>query len=761
MSRSEEGGRAEGNSAPVIDSKGMGRFDELKHTQEPGRGAPSFDPIPSELEPFRETRYELIRLHSHRDLDPNGRSIGKQPLSGWRTEHVLSVDEAQTRLCGCQNVGVRLRACDLVVDVDPRNFAPEDDPLKRIEEDLGICFDDFPHVITGSGGSHFYMTLPKGFQSVESLKAYQGVEFKTFGRQMVSPGSIHPSTGQPYIWDPLSVSLTSNIEAPKELLDLIRKPITKDNAEPGELTAEQLALALEGLDPVSYSEHDRWLELMMACHHATAGDGREEFANWSAKDPEYSDHGQIVRQRWDSLSTNRSGRQVTVKTLFKALHDAKRSDLIPRNKAKDDFPDDLVGEGGLEPRSGIEDEWVYVIDAEVFVRRSDGKKWSKEQWKAAHADCYDGEIVNAVFKGKLRVRKFESLTYLPCSSEFPDGEEGIRYNIWRDSSIKPIAGDVSVFLDHMSNLIPDEQERSFALDYLAMIVQNPARKVNYALLVRGAQGTGKSWIGRIMTAIIGSRNVVFPSNDEVLSKWTIWTEGSSLAVIEELMARGRIDMAARLKPIITGPTLRIEEKQRSIYTIPNHLNLIAFTNHEDALPIEAGDRRWLVISSEMEPKDEAYYDRLFAFLDGDGPSAVKHYLLARRVQLKPKGMAPNTKGKAEMRRRTLSEAEQYLGYMFEAHEGPFAFDLVRLDDLVECVPVELKRRTRNIRAKVADWLKVEVGAYKHTRYTKSTGDRRLSCQLWSIRNHDKWREAGAAARADAFMHRYDEEATVE
>lgn len=368
-----------------------------------------------------------------------------------------------------------------------------------------------------------------------------------------------------------------------------------------------------------------------------------------------------------------------------------------------------------------------------------------------------GDLKRKHGETKLRVRKFESLVYLPGKSEFPDGEEGGRYNIWRDSGVDATPGNVAAFLDHIGNVVPDEIERGYVLDYLAMLVQSPGRKVHYALLIRGGQGTGKSWIGRMMTAIIGAPNVVFPSNDEVLSQWTVWTEGSCLAVIEELMARGRLDMANRLKPIITEPTLRIEEKKRSIYTIPNHLNLIAFTNHEDALPLENGDRRWLVISSEMRPLDEGYYERLFAFLDGDGPAAVKHYLMQRKVVLNPKGMAPTTRGKQEMRRRSLSEAEQYLAELLEGHEGPFAFDLVRLEELVACVPTDLKRHTRNVRTKVAAWLKDEVGAVKHTRYTKGDDDARPSCQLWSIRNHDEWAGAGAAARAEAYQRRHGDE----
>lgn len=765
MTYSEESGRAGDNGAPNGEGLGMGNFDAPLNGASSAPRAPLFPFNPAELEPFRDTGFELIPLHAPNALDARGRAVGKAPFKGWANAEPLSVNEAKQHLTEGGNIGVRLRRCDLVVDVDPRNFKPGDDPVARMQQDLSFRLDDFPQVATGGGGAHYYMHISGDVEINETVEVYPGIEFKSAGRQMVAPGSVHQDTHKPYLWDPLSEPLDTVADAPEALLTLLRKPEPTVSTEAGEVSPEQLAEMLKGLDPAKFREQARWLELMMASHHATAGAGRDEFVEWSISDPEYADDSLVISKRWDSLKSDRGGRSVTARTLYKALLDAGQGDLIPRPNAQDDFADDLQLDGALSPdakSAKLADDWVYVIDAEVFVRRSDGKKWSKDQWRSAHANLYDGEIVTAAFKGKLGIKKYETLVYVPGASEFPDGKDGRRYNIWRDSGIVAAPGDVSVFLEHMANMFPDETERNHVLDYLALLVQHPGEKVHYALLARGGQGTGKSWIGRMMTAIIGAPNVVFPSNDEVLSQWTVWTEGSCLAIIEELMARGRLDMANRLKPIITEPTLRIEEKKRSIYMIPNHLNLIAFTNHEDALPIEAGDRRWLVVSSPMKPRDDAYYERLWAFLAGDGPASVKHYLLTRQVTLNPKGMAPRTKGKDEMRRRSLSEAEQYLAEMLEGHEGPFAFDLIRLEELIDCVPYDLKRHARNVRGRVSDWLKNEVGAVKHTRYTKADDCDRPSCQLWSVRNHEDWEAVGAAARADAFRQRYaDQVAAIE
>jgi hypothetical protein len=214
-------------------------------------------------------------------------------------------------------------------------------------------------------------------------------------------------------------------------------------------------------------------------------------------------------------------------------------------------------------------------------------------------------------------------------------------------------------------------------------------------------------------------------------------------VIEELMALGRLEVVNRLKPIITDPTLRIENKNCKLYSIPNHLNLMCFTNHEHALKIEHGDRRWMVIFSPAERREDAYYAGLFGFLEGSGPAAVKHWLARRTIRLNPYGVAPATPGKEEMRRLSMGDMESHLLARLEDGGAPFDFDLVRLEDVVSAAP----RGTRDVRSRAELFLKREAKAVRHDRYTK--GDRK-SWTLWSIRDHDRWRKAGAAARIDAY-----------
>lgn len=307
--------------------------------------APTFNFEPGQLDAFRETGFDLIPLHVPNALDQRGRPIGKAPYKGWRKDRALTVDEAVEHM-GDSNVGVRLAADDLVIDVDPRNFAEGDDPLARLAKDLDLDLSQYPTVVTGSGGKHIYMKMPAGTLVRDTVEKYQGVEFKAQGRQVVAPGSVHPDTLKPYLL--MSGDLANVPAAPEALIGTIQRPDRTSVDGGGEYSPEWLSAALELLDPADFRDHSRWLELMMACHHATAGEARDEFVEWSTSDPQYSTHGVLVGRRWDSLHSDKSGRQITVRTLFKELNKAGVASMIDFQPdaatVAADFPDDLEPE---------------------------------------------------------------------------------------------------------------------------------------------------------------------------------------------------------------------------------------------------------------------------------------------------------------------------------------------------------------------------------------------------------------------------------
>ncbi len=175
------------------------------------------------------------------------------------------------------NYGVVLQDTDLVIDVDPRNFPPGQDPLAALvsilelprpkqdtpnsphhEPTLADAFDTFT-VRTGSGGYHIWLKKPPAFPIKCILQAYPGIEFKTKGTQVVGPGCIHPDTKMPYVVHTGRVTHIRN--AKTDLLALLKK------YDP--------TLSLTPQSP-TYSDDEqtisRYIEYLQKAHPAVQGD---------------------------------------------------------------------------------------------------------------------------------------------------------------------------------------------------------------------------------------------------------------------------------------------------------------------------------------------------------------------------------------------------------------------------------------------------------------------------------------------------------
>ncbi|MDN7447313.1 AAA family ATPase [Burkholderia multivorans] len=293
--------------------KGLDKHEQVNHAAATLRDTPSFE----SADDYRRVRLELIPLR-RRDKAPADRRWQERAYDHGETL-------ARAKRDGL-NLGVRLPPDVVVVDVDPRNFPPGIDSLAELAQAAGLDLHAAPHVLTGNlehPGHHFYFRKPAGVILLESVEGFEGVELKSAGRQVVAAGSVHP-TGGTYRWAPDSPPLHDMPDLPARLVEMARRPDRPkgSSAGAGELTPDQLAKTLEQLDPCDFGEkqHERWKDLMMACHFATDGEGRQEFIDWCMGDPTY--HGQewIVGRRWDSLHADRDD-AVTIATLHMFLNE--------------------------------------------------------------------------------------------------------------------------------------------------------------------------------------------------------------------------------------------------------------------------------------------------------------------------------------------------------------------------------------------------------------------------------------------------------
>lgn len=220
---------------------------------------------------------------------------------------------------------------------------------------------------------------------------------------------------------------------------------------------------------------------------------------------------------------------------------------------------------------------------------------------------------------------------------------------------------------HFAHLLPNEHEARMLIDYLAFIVQNPGVKMSYAVLLQGTEGDGKSFLYRLMTAVMGATNTRVINATLLESKFTEWTIGQCLVCIEEIrmLSKSRYDVYNSLKDPVTNPVLGVNPKGINPYMARNTSNYLMLTNHQDALPLDINNRRYLVLFSqwqslkelaEFREQEPLYYQELHEALIVS-PGALRRFFMDWEMspEFDPYGNAPLTRARAIMIGETQSD----------------------------------------------------------------------------------------------------------
>lgn len=301
----------------------------------------------------------------------------------------------------------------------------------------------------------------------------------------------------------------------------------------------------------------------------------------------------------------RCGESITKANAAKAIRFRQPS---ARERAGDELPKWAEG-------------WYYVYGEGAFVHAETNRMLSKDGFDALFMHSM-GLTVGFTASGlPIMSASTAALTVWDMQKVFglrfrPGGDEllqvdGVTYvNSYRKAVI-PDDGyrgsrGVKLLKRLLNDLYPDEQHQSMILDFMAHAYRYPARKLKYALLLKGANQEGKTLLYRLMRRMLGARNCATVLSAQLKKEFNDFIDMKLLCCIEEIKLSGKEGAEAlnNLKAPISNEDISVEGKGTKVRDIENYANWLVFTNFEDAVPIEDDDSRWLIIFSRFKNNAE-------------------------------------------------------------------------------------------------------------------------------------------------------------
>jgi len=197
-------------------------------------------------------------------------------------------------------------------------------------------------------------------------------------------------------------------------------------------------------------------------------------------------------------------------------------------------------------------------------------------------------------------------------------------------------GDAQRIFDHMVKVLPDEHERMVLLYFMAACVQHQGTKFQWAPLVQGVEGNGKTLFSRYVANAIGKKYVHWPKASQISNNFNGWLVGKTFYAVEDIYVPGeKAEIIEILKPMITGGDgLEIEKKGVDQVSADICGNFLFNSNYKDAVRKGMNDRRFCVMFTAQQSREDLirdgmageYFPNLYNWLREEGYAIMSELL---------------------------------------------------------------------------------------------------------------------------------------
>lgn len=255
----------------------------------------------------------------------------------------------------------------------------------------------------------------------------------------------------------------------------------------------------------------------------------------------------------------------------------------------------------------------------------------------------------------------------------------LRVNKWWPAKVRRTVGDVSPFLRHVEKMLPDERDRAILLSYMAACVQYQGIKFQWAPVLQGVEGNGKSTMLAVVSEAVGQHYTHWPKADDLASTFNGWVADKVFVAVEELKPKDHAkadDIIDNLHLLIAGGKgTSVQYKGVDQVSMEVCANVMAATNHKTAIrkTRDTGRRFCIFYMAQQSVADlnragmgGDYFQRFYSwFENNDGWALVSELLHTYPIhpEFNPAGAArraPDTSSTMEVLTESLGNIEQQI-----------------------------------------------------------------------------------------------------
>lgn len=300
-------------------------------------------------------------------------------------------------------------------------------------------------------------------------------------------------------------------------------------------------------------------------------------------------------------------------------------------------PPPAGGEGGKTGRKrrkrelppGFFDNYRTLVEKYVLIHGTD-TAWDgvhKMVVKVAHLRLtYSSEAVKAWLNSpERRMVTKDCVVFDPTNSV----DRRTHVNLFDRFELRPRKGKCTAVLNLLDHLVGgDARARDWILRWIALPLQRPGEKMATAIIMHGAEGTGKNIFWSAVRAIYGRYGTMIGQR-QLEADFNGWLSAKLFVIGNEVLGRKeKWELKGALKHLVTEDEIYINEKNMPERVEHNHANLVFLSNEVQPLVLGKGDRRYLVVDCwQTHPDGDAYYEAVRAELRAGGIEAFYDVLL--------------------------------------------------------------------------------------------------------------------------------------